>query len=85
MSLTFEQEVTAVLAAQQLTISAALALAAKQFPNPVDEIDSRQPAFLKAGEVTFADPEMRARFRREIEAICMRATLHITEDRQSEG
>ncbi|WP_322070956.1 hypothetical protein [Paraburkholderia bannensis] len=81
MSLNFEQEVRAVLAAQQVAIATALAIAAKQAPKPVDEIDSRLAELLHAGTETFSDSELRERYNREIRSILTRATMHITDDR----
>lgn len=83
MNLKFDQEVKAVLAAQQVSIAVALAIAAASHPNPVSEIDSRLSAVLRAGAATFSDPEELARFRKEVTDIFTRASLHITDDRPS--
>ncbi|WP_234775040.1 hypothetical protein [Paraburkholderia tropica] len=81
MSLNFEQEVKAVLAAQQVAIATALAIAATAHKNPVAEIDSRLAPLLKAGAATFSDPETLERFRQELGLIFTRASLHVTDDR----
>jgi hypothetical protein len=84
MSLSFEGEVVAVLAAQQVAIAAAIGIAAKQAANPLQEIDSRLAGLLRAGTATFPDPEQRERFNTEIRSILTRASMHITDDRPEE-
>ncbi|POR54546.1 hypothetical protein B0G62_102154 [Paraburkholderia eburnea] len=84
MALTFEQDVSATLAAHQVALATALSIAAKQHPNPVQEIESRLPALLNAGKETYSNQEELERFSREVRAILMRATMHLTDDRQAE-
>lgn len=79
----FEEEWRALFAAHHIALASALALAAAKHDKPKDELERSLSACVEAGRKTFADAAVRDRYNKELGLVFTRASLHLTDDRQT--